>query len=286
MSRVFLAADTERSFRQLGFSVVPLLEPVEIETLTALALNTMDGAGSDFFFTSSRPANRSRREVSEAILAVLRLKLAAILPYCSLHSGLFATKRPHSSAGTVPLHQDYSTTDGRTATAIRLWCPLVDVDARSGCLIVVPGSHAITPAIRPFPHPWAVSGPVEHEIRTRFARALPMNAGAALLYDERLIHGSDENLSDRFRIAVSCILLPTGSLPRIYLLPKGSDTIQILEVHNDTMLEEGFSVLGESYPTGVVRLGSMRYDRLAHAGQMAALATRLEECGAALPHAG
>jgi non-heme Fe2+,alpha-ketoglutarate-dependent halogenase len=114
----------------------------------------------------------------------------------------FITKSPHSLK-TVPWHQDayyWGTGLGNTVT---VWLAFTDVDAGNGAMQVIPGTHK--------------KGLIKHKIASEesilsfemeggtfsadSAVSLTIPAGAISLHDDRIIHGSPANTSDRWRIA-------------------------------------------------------------------------------------
>jgi hypothetical protein len=65
-----------------------------------------------------------------------------------------------------------------------------------------------------------------------------MQAGSALIYNQRLLHGSDGNPSDRVRVAFNCIMAPEGVAPRVYRWDdRAPDRMEALEIHPDYLFE-------------------------------------------------
>ena len=96
------------------------------------------------------------------------------------------------------------------------WIPLQDVDLLNSCMFYVPGSHN--------------KGLVEHKpigtnTRTRTGTTgvslysdfyknkefvkVPMKKGSVLIHDKNTMHFSSPNLSDNYRIAITCIMKVT-----------------------------------------------------------------------------
>ena len=80
-----------------------------------------------------------------------------------------------------------------------------------------------------------------------------MPAGAALVYDERMLHGSDENRSDHVRVAFNCIMIPKEVSPLLYQWDQTvPDRLQVLEVDDAYLCSFRFGVpLEPPYPAGV-----------------------------------
>lgn len=109
-------------------------------------------------------------------------------------------------------HQDnaYFETDEDVFT---FWIPLQDVDLINSCMFYVPGSH--------------LGGLVEHKaigtnVRVRTGKKgvslysdvyqnkdftmVPMKKGQILVHDKNCMHFSSPNLSDEYRISITCIM--------------------------------------------------------------------------------
>ncbi|HEX5050817.1 MAG TPA: phytanoyl-CoA dioxygenase family protein [Planctomycetota bacterium] len=147
------------------------------------------------------------------------------------HDQVFA-KPPHHP-GVVPWHQDYAYWT-RTAPArhITLNLLLDDSDEQSGCLQFVPGSHrwGLLPRL-PFDAPLeAIRAHVPAGAAWQPV-AVPCRAGQATIHHSHVLHGSDQNRSERWRRA--CVLnymdagtrVADGSAPLLKgvpRLPKGA----------------------------------------------------------------
>jgi ectoine hydroxylase-related dioxygenase (phytanoyl-CoA dioxygenase family) len=129
---------------------------------------------------------------------------AAILgPDVLLWSSDFFVKPAHSG-GFVSWHQD-STHAGLTPTdpIVNLWLALTPSNARSGCLQVVPGTHAagqLSHANREDPDNMLFFGQTVEVTETPVA--LPLEAGEASLHSMRIVHGSEPNRADWPRVGM------------------------------------------------------------------------------------
>jgi hypothetical protein len=108
-------------------------------------------------------------------------------------------REPNREVQRIPWHQDahyypmWSADDGRLVTC---WIPLVPVDARSGCLQVVPGSHAggYLEPVRSNGQLTVADSDVVGEPFTA-----EMAPGDILLFDALTLHRSVDNVSDYVR---------------------------------------------------------------------------------------
>ncbi len=125
-------------------------------------------------------------------------------------------KVPKVAAGAVPWHQDKSYwPDANSNPVITVWIPLIDSTHENGCLHIIPGTHR--QRVIDF-HRETYSGTgflesnleaVERESKKRPITALPMRAGSAVLFNDRLLHSSTPNNSDHVRWSVDLRYQPT-----------------------------------------------------------------------------
>src|SRR5690606_6757992 len=106
-------------------------------------------------------------------------------------------KVPKVAAGAVPWHQDKSYwPDANSNPVITVWIPLVDSTHENGCLHLIPGTHRKR-VIGHHKESYSKTGfletnlkVVEREAKKRPIMALPMRAGSAVLFNDRLLHSS------------------------------------------------------------------------------------------------
>ena len=127
-------------------------------------------------------------------------------------------KVPCVAAGAVPWHQDKSYwPDANANPVITVWIPLVDSTHENGCLHIIPGTHkkrAIAHGHESYSGTSYLELPSEYiEQRRREIIALPMKAGSAVLFNDRLIHSSTPNNSQGVRWSVDLRYQPTDQDP-------------------------------------------------------------------------
>jgi len=125
-------------------------------------------------------------------------------------------KVPKVAAGAVPWHQDKSYwPDANSNPVITVWISLVDATLENGCLHIKPRTHKHKVLDW---HSESVTGTGytalnENQIGKRDTVALPVPAGSAILFNDRLIHMSTPNLSDSVRWSVDLRYQPTDQDP-------------------------------------------------------------------------
>ena len=209
----------DREFLARGYLVRPFLGPGELQAVARLHEECYPTLTTDFTATTLDESFERRWRVSTGLRAIVGATLARLLPRHRMVLGTFVTKRAQTRQGRVPLHQDWWVVDNRVQRALHVWCPLVDVGLDTGCLTVVPGVHELL-GDSPYPiHPKYRTAfhPVLSAVSERFAKRIPMRAGSALFYDQRMLHGSEENQGQHERVAFNCIMVPEDAEPLLYL---------------------------------------------------------------------
>jgi ectoine hydroxylase-related dioxygenase (phytanoyl-CoA dioxygenase family) len=127
-------------------------------------------------------------------------------------------KVPKIAAGAVPWHQDKSYwPDANANPVITVWIPLVDSTFENGCLHLIPGTHKKRVIDH---HQESYTGTGYTEVALDFVNqrkkeilALPMKAGSAVLFNDRLIHSSTPNNSNSVRWSVDLRYQPVDQDP-------------------------------------------------------------------------
>lgn len=125
-------------------------------------------------------------------------------------------KIPKVAAGAVPWHQDKSYwPDANSNPVITVWIPLVDATPVNGCLHIKPGTHR--KRLLKW-HEESISGTGYTSLKgSQLGKtptiALPITAGSAILFNDRLLHMSTPNLSDEVRWSVDLRYQPTDQDP-------------------------------------------------------------------------
>jgi hypothetical protein len=251
----------EEQFTRNGYTVMPMLDAEEIAALTKVYLDTVPKLPSDFYSTAFLPDCPERRAMTDVMQQVLEPHIARVMPDYVIHSRGFIAKRGGPGQFALRLHQDYSFVDHAKHRAAHLWIPLVDVDESNGCLTVVPTTHRLVTHISAMidnPSPW---DPVRPILDAECTIAVPMKAGDAAFFDQRLYHGSRPNTSPAIRIALAVALLPKGVKQLLYVVDEqDTSMLNVLEIRDEftVRFSRGVKVL-PPYPDGVTHVGQVSY---------------------------
>lgn len=272
---VFSNAALDEEFQLRGYVVTPFLESTEIAQLRELYFETVPGSIPAFYSTIFDSDLDRQKYVSSQIEAILAPKVSALLPGHEKFLNNFISKPGNTPAGRLGLHQDYTLVDQDRHTAVHLWCPLQDVGVSNGCLWVLAGSHSLVNHISAMPAPFdAAKGHapdrvrlgtnpspydlLRDEIEAEFTTPVPMTAGHAFFFNERLLHSSEGNASPDPRIAVAGAYLPRGVKPRLHLWDHTQpEKLDIIELRDAFVVRFGFDLpVSFPYPDGVTYAGS------------------------------
>jgi len=230
-SPIFLDPALDEEFATKGYFVIPLLTPEDIAALYELRSVTGRAIPSDYYATVLDPDLEYRRVINDGVERIMSPRVLPLLNGYRCCSNAFIDKRGNTSMGRVPLHQDYTFVDQSRHTGVHVWVPLVDVNEENGCLSAFPGTHSFVnhvSVIPTGPSPWdSVRGLLEAECGIR----VPMKAGSAFVYNERLLHSSDENRTASERPAAAGAFIPQDARMRLYVKREGTaGTVDVMEM--------------------------------------------------------
>jgi hypothetical protein len=125
--------------------------------------------------------------------------------------GILFVKRPSAVlAGQIQLHCDPTLLpDESRQRHINIWAPLIDVDEKNGALCLVPGAHKVFAPVHSFSVPSQFARIADTVME--YGRCVPMKAGDALIFDNRMPHFSRQNLSSFDRPAAILSIVPSES---------------------------------------------------------------------------
>lgn len=125
-------------------------------------------------------------------------------------------KVPKVAAGAVPWHQDKSYwPDANSNPVITVWIPLVDSNLVNGCLHIWPRTHK-NRLLSWHADTHTGTGYTElddEHVKDARAVPLPLDAGGAILFNDRCIHMSTPNNANTVRWSVDLRYQPTDQDP-------------------------------------------------------------------------
>jgi len=248
-----LDARLEQDLERDGYVVAPLLDAAAVSRLRAF----FDGLDSDVHHQAFGSSLQSRdieyrQAVDRELKAVFALHTGRLFNRYRVCFANFTLKQPRNLLGEMPFHQDPAFVDETRYQSLGLWCPLVDVDVENGCLCAVPGSHNLNRGPRgPFTSfPYEDFVPL---IRERYLRPVPMKAGEAFVFCQKVFHTSGPNRGGATRPVATALLAPEGVPLRFY--HQRGDTMEVYAVDD---LFYTRHILG-SEPQGATLIGTIDY---------------------------
>lgn len=192
---------------EVGYKVTPFLDQASLNQLQALYDETHqinDARGGMFYSVYSRDL-AYRKKIHDRINDILQPILDTKFSNFRVMINSFVIKAPGPKS-EFHLHADTTGLDESKYSALNVWIPLLDVDKDNGALALVPKSHKFFTPYRSISFP----APFDHIQSTvkKYLKVIPVKAGEALIFDNRLLHNSPPNTTNQTRVAVVCGLFP------------------------------------------------------------------------------
>jgi len=259
---VFADPQLESDFTREGYVVLPLLDEESVQRLLSLFNDTVSELPSAFFATGMGSDLERRKLVGEGMYEVLGPLLARLMPNFTVITGRnFVVKRGADSASHIPMHQDLTFVDQNVERGVHVWIPLVDVNHANGCLKVSPKSHRLTndiAAVGKLTRTYDAIRPIFEEDCTV---SVPMKAGEALFFDERMMHGSEPNTVPAVRPAAHIALVRTGTKQRVYFANDETPGVfDIYEIDHEFAMQYGDKIEHRLIdPNSARKIGTVAY---------------------------
>lgn len=210
MRRMFIDDAKEQVFQEKGYEVIPFLNDEEVKMMYDFYLkenkimDSYDPTYAQFSVLNAELENR--RKIFDKITGLFLPKLKNVLADYKPIIANFVCKEP--GKGWVPVHQNWAVVDEDKYASVSVWCPLQDVNLENGTLAFVDGSHKHfrgprgSYANRNFKD-------VDDLIVNNYLTYVPLKAGNAIVLDDSVIHYSAINNSDKIRLAIQLIMIPS-----------------------------------------------------------------------------
>lgn len=159
------------------------------------------------FFSELESSNNRRENLTERLDALVGASLIRGTSGASPYQTGVVIKHAHEIG--LNLHQHPPMLLDLFTRYVLCWCSLVDVDAESGALMVVPRSHSLYRHIH-VPGEAFFFNSYQDELIHRYAIPVPLKAGEAVYFDNLILHGSYPNLRPTSRPAILTSFLGDG----------------------------------------------------------------------------
>jgi len=253
---IFSDAHRQAQYDRDGFVTLRLFDAQQVARLLALYDATVAADPKKDLYESSRHNTLEKNAaINLTIREVLAEAAAGLFADHDLFGGTFMVKVPEAST-VLALHQDWSVVDEDRYQSVFIWCPLVDVGPENGGLFALPGSHrwfgnyrsGSMPSLRIVPR-----GPLKEGVVD-----IRLAAGQAIVYSDRLFHGSYANTTATPRIVVTGRINERGA-QLVYYHRVDDQTVAIVKASPEFYLKEIDALAKGRLPEGYEILRTFAY---------------------------
>lgn len=194
----------EQEINEIGYTVIDFLD----ERITEHLKDEFDKFFPDRSLYKGRYNSldnlddAGRQEAHQLIVASIKPKLDALFKDYICPISLLYSKRNDGVVDTDWHTDPHFVFNQHLESLYTIWCPLQDVDDKSGVLNVIPYSHRLSYKITNPNYTWDLKE--GRSVFNSFRKTFHLKAGQAIFFDSRLIHGSPPNVSN---IQRDCIVL-------------------------------------------------------------------------------
>lgn len=255
---IFTDKEVNDQFYKDGYCKISLLDEEEVALLKEFAYQNLDLAelkNPDFgIYISVAESLDKRHKIRDYIQEIAVPKLDKHLVNHRINDGSFLIKVPDGTTYTMP-HQDWTFVDDKTDDAsANVWISLHDLDENQGTLGFIKGSHRFLnfPIGTPKPH---VQTPIMGKEKAIFEHLtfVPVKAGDALIFNNKLIHAALPNSGDFIRIAAGIGITPkTSDLFHYFLNPQNQSELLKLKASEEFFINYNSQELLECFDRGQI----------------------------------
>lgn len=252
MSQILQNTDLQSQLDRDGYLLIDFIDPNLVSRLKLFyEQGLLENDDSGFRVGLDHPDKALVEETTQFLIEMLQSTAEAVFNNPKIFTASYVVKHPGSQT-TVPPHQDWTFTDETQFATYTVWIPLVDTSVENGALCVIPGSHRFFEHPRSSPSPESKSAIADHLFTLfPYAKPIPMRAGQALIFNNRTIHASPPNLTDKPRIAVGIgVTSKAAPLRHFYQLPIAPDKLKEYEVDEAFFIKFDNQSLSELYNAG------------------------------------
>jgi len=234
---VFKSNERAEQIHTTGLSVFDGLSPDQLKELNELfeAEHSFDVKEGGMFYSMYSRDKEYRKRVHETIAEILKPTLEANFKDYKNVVNAFVVKLPGEKSEFY-VHQDTTAVDEFKFSPLSLWIPLHDITPENGALAIIEKTHWFFSPYRgvSFSFPFKK---INDTIK-KYLKPVYMKAGEIMCFDNRIIHNSMANTSDRPRIAVICGIFPKEArFQTCYRAPEENSPIELYHHDNNYMMD-------------------------------------------------
>ena len=263
MRTAFINKQIEKSIIHDGYIVVDFTKPGELEEIK----NTFNNLGfrkdNEVKLRKSvvHESAARKNEIYEKFYPIFQRAINRFMVDYKLARVAIVDKHP--GGGAINVHQHVNLIDELKHRSFTAWMPTVDTTVEMGTLYVVKKSHTIfAPKIQPFNDFSKFQDKLSHKILKKYSTPLLLQAGQAVIFDDRLIHWSPPNMTTERRTAFQLQLLPWETESDLTIYYRANDEeLSKYKISPKTYRETD---LAHNMPDDLVLLGSIKQPRFSY----------------------
>lgn len=191
----------QNALDKLGFSKFDIGDKAFIQSLRELytALYEQEGVSKDMTVTHNGTNYENSIAVHEKIVDLVSPQLADKIEGFDIYLSHFVIKKAHSETA-FQLHQDWNIVDETKYKSYQIWIPLEPSYPENGGLCFVPESNQFLSNIRS--GSFGITDIPIEEALYPYLSYIRTFVGEAIVFENRTLHGSFMNSTDKDRVAV------------------------------------------------------------------------------------
>lgn len=228
--------ENQRQFEQDGYTVIDLLDPIQVGKLRSLYFSTKiaHAVVQEKMHSTSDTHNvdlilQMNEDIQRVVSPVLPKQLKS---FDMLIAG-FLVKEPGDGSETG-FHQDPTLVDSMDFVSANIWIPLQDTNHENGNLRLVKGSHRLTDMLVVTPQ-FPTVHDLFNEQLVQYATEVPVKAGQAIILNNKLIHGASANQTEEERIAIVMAIKSQAASWSFHYMDPMTEVKQIEQFRIDTL---------------------------------------------------
>ena len=211
MKNIFVKEEIHAHLEQFGYYTLPLLIKEEVNKLLYLFNDTNTGKTQENkqFYLSVRECTTDKSiEISAFIKEIITPKIESLASDFTLYGGAFIKKAGNNLKNEFPLHQDFTLTKP-PHSMYAIWIALQDTTIENGAMFVAPKSHKLFNNL--LSSNYNNTTILRKDISEIFIKPIELKAGEAIIFSDKLFHGSYCNSTNNDRIAVTARITSKGA---------------------------------------------------------------------------
>jgi ectoine hydroxylase-related dioxygenase (phytanoyl-CoA dioxygenase family) len=256
MQALFRDPILQEQYDRQGFLVMPFLSGNQVNDLRNLYHHVINPVEVTDLYESSRNNSQANNQIiNESIYGVMKDSAEKIFQEVSFYGGTFMVKSCKNSS-LLPLHQDWSVVEEEKYSTMFIWCPMQDVSPLNGGIFLLEGSHTYFNNLRSGSYPSnRYILPVAYK---QWIKNIPVKSGEALIYSDKIFHGSHKNAGADDRI-IATARVTTKNAPLVYFHKTKVDEVSVYQASSSFYLNHIDSIAKGNMPDHVPLLYKRNY---------------------------